>query len=78
MLLGESVAAATTAALGVVAAAIPLLLTWRCHGCRRVVAKLQYDGRTVIEIKHGCNAWNRLPDDAHHLRVESGPIRCGR
>lgn len=47
-----------------------LLLTWRCVGCRRVVAKLQYDGRTVIEVKHHCNSWNRLPDDAHRLRAE--------
>lgn len=49
-----------------------LLLTWRCVGCRRVVAKLQYDGRTVIEVKHHCNSWNRLPDDAHRLRAEPG------
>lgn len=48
----------------------PLMLTWRCNTCRRVVAKLQYDGRTVIEIKHGCNAWNRLPDDADRLSAE--------
>lgn len=69
-----SVATATAAALGAVISALPVMLTWRCHGCRRIVAKLQYDGRTVIEVRHSCNAWNRLPDDAHHLRVEGGPI----
>lgn len=52
----------------------PLMLTWRCVRCRRIVAKLQYDGRTVIEIIHGCNARNRLPDDADRLSAE----RCER
>jgi hypothetical protein len=34
------------------------------------VAKLEYDGRTVIEIKHGCNRINRLPDHCDMLRRE--------
>lgn len=60
-----------TASSAFVGTALPqLLLTWRCAGCRRVVAKLQYDGRTVIEIKHGCNAWNRLPEHADRLSAE--------
>lgn len=64
----------TTAATAtmLMAAVLPnLLLTWRCHGCRHIVARLQYDGQTVIEVKHHCNTWNRLPDDAHHLREEA-------
>jgi hypothetical protein len=47
-----------------------VMLTWRCTGCRRIVARLQYDGRTVIEVRHGCNSWNRLPDDVHRLSAE--------
>jgi hypothetical protein len=47
-----------------------LLLTWRCGGCRRIVARLQYDGRTVIEVRHSCNHWNRLPDHCDMLRRE--------
>lgn len=61
-----------TATAAFVATALPpLLLTWRCVGCRRIVARLQYDGRTVIEVRHSCNAWNRLPEHAEdQLRVE--------
>jgi len=68
------VTAFTATSTFTVTALPPLLLTWRCAGCRRIVARLQYDGRTVIEIKHGCNRMNRLPDDAHRLSVE----RCER
>lgn len=48
-----------------------LLLTWRCHGCRRIIARLEYNHRSVIEVKHGCNTLNRLPDHADNwLRME--------
>lgn len=64
-----SVATATTACIGT---ALPqLLLTWRCSRCRHIVARLQYDGRTIIEHRCKCNAWNRLPDDAHRLYDET-------
>lgn len=55
---------ACAAFMGTATALAPLLLTWRCWSCRRIVAKLEYDGRTLIEIRHGCNAMNRLPDHA--------------
>jgi hypothetical protein len=64
------VSVASCTATFVATALPPLLLTWRCSGCRRVVAKLEYDGRTIIEVKHGCNTWNRLPDHADRLSVE--------
>ena len=47
-----------------------LLLTWRCIGCRRIIARLEYDGVSVIEVKHGCNRVNQLPDDQAWLRKE--------
>jgi len=59
-----------TAAFTATATLPSLLLTWRCGGCRRIVARLQYDGRSVIEVRHHCNAWNRLPDDMGRLRIE--------
>lgn len=60
-----------------VATALPSpLMTWRCSGCLRIVARLEYDGRTVIEIKHHCNKWNRLPDDRAYLSAEAD--RCTR
>lgn len=63
---------AMTATAAFVGTALPpLLLTWRCVGCRRVVAKLEYDGRTIIEVKHHCNTWNRLPDHQDRLSVET-------
>lgn len=65
-----SVATASAAFIGT--ALPPLLLTWRCVGCRRIVARLQYDGRTVIEVRHSCNAWNRLPEHVDRLSVEEG------
>jgi hypothetical protein len=67
-----SVASCTASFVGT--ALPPLLLTWRCVGCRRVVAKLEYDGRTVIEVKHHCNAWNRLPEHRDRLSPENGPM----
>lgn len=62
---------ACTATMGV--AVLPsLLLTWRCSGCRRIIARLEYDGRSVIEVKHGCNSMNRLPEAADDwLRMEA-------
>jgi hypothetical protein len=64
------VSSTATATFTATAVLPSLLLTWRCGGCRRIVARLQYDGRTVIEVKHPCNRMNRLPDDAHNLRAE--------
>ena len=62
-------ASATTAFVGMVA--LPsLLFTWRCSGCRHIVARLEYNERSVIEHRCKCNRWNRLPDDVDHLRVE--------
>ena len=66
---------AFTATTAFVGTALPqLLLTWRCWNCRRIVAKLTYDGSTIIEVRHHCKGspLNRLPDDAHRLSVE-GP-----
>jgi len=61
----------TMTAVWTATAAVPsLMLTWRCRGCRRIVARLEYDGRSVLEIKHGCNTVNRLPDDDGWLRME--------
>lgn len=52
--------------------ALPSLLwTWRCRGCRHIVARLEYNERAVIEHKCRCNSWNRLPDDRDYLRVEA-------
>ena len=59
-----------TATFSATAVLPSVMLTWRCTGCRRIVARLQYDGRTVIEVRHGCNSWNRLPDDMHRLSAE--------
>lgn len=50
--------------------AMPTLQTWRCSGCRRIVLRLQYDGRSVIEHVCKCNRPNRLPDDSDRLRYE--------
>jgi hypothetical protein len=65
-----SVASATATFVGT--ALPPLLLTWRCVGCRRIVAKLTYDMTTIIEVRHHCrgNPMNRLPDHADRLSVE--------
>lgn len=49
-----------------------LLFTWRCRpGCGRIILRLQYDGRSIMEHKCGCDRWHRLPDDADNLRVEA-------
>jgi hypothetical protein len=64
------VTTACAAFMSTVVLTLPTLQTWRCSGCRRIVVRLEYDGRSVIEHRCGCNHWNRLPDDSHNLRME--------
>lgn len=67
----------SSATASFVGTALPqILLTWRCVGCRRIVAKLTYDHQTVIEVRHHCrgNPMNRLPDHADRLSVEEGRV----
>jgi hypothetical protein len=64
------VSTACSAFMGMAVVPSLSLMTWRCGGCRRIVVRLEYDGRSVIEVKCTCNAWNRLPDDQHNLRME--------
>ena len=47
------------------------LLTWRCRrGCGRIILRLEYDGRSILEHICKCNKLNRLPDDIDHVRLE--------
>ena len=58
--------------------AMPTLSVWRCKNtaCRpgwrpsRLILRLEYDGRSILEHKCSCNTKNRLPDDAEYLRRE--------
>lgn len=46
------------------------LETWRCRSCRRIIARLEYDGSRVIEARCKCNCDNRLPDHTDFVRLE--------
>jgi hypothetical protein len=64
------VSTACSAFMGMAVVPSLSLMTWRCGGCRRIVVRLEYDGRSLIEHRCTCNTWNRLPDDQHNLRME--------
>lgn len=38
----------------------PQLEIWRCHQCRRILAKLSLTKGSVVEVKCKCNAMNVL------------------
>lgn len=38
----------------------PVLVTWRCHSCKRIIARMVLVAGSTIEIKCKCNTVNTL------------------
>jgi hypothetical protein len=59
-----SVASCTASFVGL---GLPTLsFVWRCKNerCRKIICELEWDGRTPLRHRCGCNAWTVLPHDA--------------